>query len=129
MSDPIEPLLGELHREVGTIDVENRWRVILNRFAVDIVNAVLPDDPFAQRAVLRKAEEIGIDIGTQTGSNVVQLVDHIRSKTHEMTVDQRAALQEIREHIDDLIVEARAAKLGSLAASLEGVRGSITSTS
>jgi hypothetical protein len=39
------------------------WTAALNAFAADIVNRVLPDDPAAQAAVIRKAEAFGIDIG------------------------------------------------------------------
>ena len=39
------------------------WTVALNAFAADIVNRVLPDDPIAQAAIIRKAEAFGIDIG------------------------------------------------------------------
>jgi hypothetical protein len=43
-----------------------------------------------------------------------------------MTSDQLAALNEIGEHLHDLILEARVAKLQTLAASLEEVRGSLS---
>jgi hypothetical protein len=43
-----------------------------------------------------------------------------------MAPDQLAALNEIGEHLDDLILEARVAKLRTLAASLEDIRGSLS---
>jgi hypothetical protein len=53
---------------------------ILHRFAADIVSGVLPDDLFAQQSVIRKAEAMGIDIGVQTGANVVRLADRVRTR-------------------------------------------------
>ncbi len=102
--------------------------MILHRFAADIVNGVLPDDLLARQAVFRRAEAMGIDIGAQMDRNVVRLADRVRSKAAEggvMTPDL-AALNEIGEHLDDLILEARVAKLRTLAASLEDVRISMS---
>jgi hypothetical protein len=39
------------------------WTAALNAFAADVVNRVLPDDPVAQAAVIRKAQAFGVDIG------------------------------------------------------------------
>jgi hypothetical protein len=107
--------------EEASVALEDGLRAILSRFAADLIDAVLPVDPIAQQAVIRKAQALGIDVGAQSGENVVHLADHIRTKAG-LTSDQLAALNEIGEHLDDLIMEARAAKLDALAASLEGIR-------
>jgi len=45
----------------------------LARFAADIVNRVLPDDPAAEAAVNRKAQALGIDIGQENWAEVCLL--------------------------------------------------------
>lgn len=52
----------------------------LNAFAADVVNRILPEDPVAQAAVIRKAQELGIDIGDHRAGNVVNMLDHMPRK-------------------------------------------------
>jgi hypothetical protein len=51
----------------------------LNAFAADVVSRILPDDPVARAAVIRKTQALGIDIGDPRG-NVVNILDHVPRK-------------------------------------------------
>ena len=71
--DPVDLLIADIKYTHGddflSEEQEEFWRVILNRLAADVVNGVLPDDPSAQHAVIRKAQALGIDIeGEADGS-------------------------------------------------------------
>jgi len=102
----------------ASIAREDGVRAVLSRFAANLVGAVLPEDPIAQQAIMRKAQGLGIDIGAQSGQDVAHHVSSIA----ELTSDQLAALNEIGEHLDALILEAPAAHLEKLATQLENVR-------
>ena len=66
VDDLVAALIAErerLRNQDGDAGPDQFWNVALNAFAADVVNRVLPDDPIAQFAVIRKAQAFGIDIG------------------------------------------------------------------
>jgi len=53
----------------------------LHQFAADIVAEVLPDDPVAQQAVIRKAMAFGINVDDAAGPKGDKIVDRLRRRT------------------------------------------------
>ena len=52
----------------------------LHQFAADIVAEILPDDPVAQQAVIRKAMALGINVGDAAGpmgDNVIAILNRL----------------------------------------------------
>lgn len=83
VDDLIMALIAEVEGTLGEVldgAPGQYWLAALNAFAADIVNRVLPDDPVAQAAVIRKARALGIDIDNPPPGNVVSMLDHVPRK-------------------------------------------------
>jgi hypothetical protein len=66
VDDLVAALIAERERlrsEAPDAGLDQFWTAALNAFAADVINRVLPDDPIAQAAVVRKAQAFGVDIG------------------------------------------------------------------
>jgi hypothetical protein len=87
LDDSVQEIIN-FARDMGFREAETFLGSTLNDFAADIVLAVLPDDPVAQQAVMRKAEAFGIDIGSSDkpeppkgdGENVIDMIEHLRKR-------------------------------------------------
>jgi hypothetical protein len=84
----VDQLIADIKYSYGdtwlTAAQEEFWRAVIGNFAVTVVVGVLPDDPIAQHAVVRKAQAMGIDIGKEqaprSSGNVIDMLDHLPRK-------------------------------------------------
>jgi hypothetical protein len=83
VDDLIVALIAEAEATLGEVPdgaPGQYWLGALNAFAANIVGHVLPADPGAQAAVIRKAQAFGIDIHDPPPGNVVSMLDHVPRK-------------------------------------------------